>query len=194
MTAIIDLGAGETDFLTGVLKGLGEEFKISADEGEIIRSDRIILAAPDDTSAALRQLHLYNLFTIIRICRKPLLGIAAGMHLLADHRAESPESYLGIFPALTETFEVKGIAPPGEFHKISITKESRLFAGLENNTGFYFNNSGYIPVNEFTTSAAENKIKFSASMEKDNFYGVQFRVEKSGEPGIQIIRNFVGIV
>lgn len=193
MTAIIDLGAGETDFLIAVLESIGEKYKISTDEGEIIGSDRIILAATDDTSAALREMHLLNLFTIIRICRKPLLGICSGMHLLADHSADSSSSYLGIFPVVTENFGTMGISPPDKLCEISFPKGSRLFAGIRNNTGFYFNNSSYIPVNEFTTSVAENKIKFSASVEKDNFYGIQFRAEKSGDPGVKVIQNFIEI-
>lgn len=191
MTSIIDLGAEETAFLTEVLRNSGEDYIISSDEGEIIRSDRIILLAPDNTADALRQLHLLNLFTIIRIYKKPFLGVCSGMHLLADHSADSSLSYLGIFHSVSETFEAKNIKAVKGTHNISVLKRTKLFEGIDNNTGFYFNNLNYIPVNNFTTSTAVNKIDFSASMEKDNFFCIQFRPEKSGEPGKKIIRNFL---
>jgi glutamine amidotransferase len=46
-------------------------------------------------------------------------------------------------------------------------------------------------VNEYTTAVADNNIIFSASLQKENFFGVQFSLEKSGDPGIRVIRNFV---
>jgi glutamine amidotransferase len=193
MIAIIDLSAEETDFLVNTIENFSEKFKITTDEAEIIKSDRIILTASDDTSYALRQMHLFNLFTVLRICRKPFLAICSGMHLLADHAENSSESFLGIFPVGVRIFDNKSAVPFKGLHSISFQKESKLFNGIPDGENFYFNNSYYIPVNEYTTSAADNNVKFSASMEKDNYYCIQFCPYKSGGAGIKLLHNFFEI-
>jgi imidazole glycerol-phosphate synthase subunit HisH len=97
MIAIIDLGAEETDFLIDTIENQGEKFKITTDEAEIIRSDKIILPASGDASTALRKIHLLNLFTILRICRKPLLGICLGMHLMGEYSEDSGKGLFRYF-------------------------------------------------------------------------------------------------
>lgn len=191
MIAIIDLGAGESDFLINTIENSGEKVKLTTDETEIIRSDRIILTASDDTAYALRQLHLFNLFTVLRICRKPLLAICSAMHLLADKAVYSTDSFLGIFPVNVFSFESGGESSFRGTHKISFRNGSPLYKDIPDGEKFYFNNSFYVPENEFTTSVSGNNIIFSASMEIENFLGIQFCPGRSGAAGIKIIRNFL---
>jgi glutamine amidotransferase len=66
-----------------------------------------------------------------------------------------------------------------------------LFNGIKQDEFFYFANSYYVPVGISTTAVTENKIDFSASLEKDNYYGVQFHPEKSSEPGLKVLQNFI---
>jgi imidazole glycerol-phosphate synthase subunit HisH len=192
MIAIIDLGAEETEFLVSTVENLRENFKLTTDETEIIKSDRIILAASGDTVSALRKLHLLNLFTILRICRKPMLGICLGMQLMGDHTKDGSVSCLGIFPVNSDEFISPANKRPYKgMHSISIKKKTPLFSGIPDGESFYFCTSYFMPVNEHTTAVADNNMIFSASLELDNFYGVQFSPQKSGEPGIKIIQNFI---
>jgi imidazole glycerol-phosphate synthase subunit HisH len=192
MVSIIDLGAEETDFLITAVENLSEKFKITTDETEIIKSDRIILPASGDTANALRNLHILNLYTVLRICKKPLLGICLGMHLMGDYSADGNVSCLGIIPVNAERFETPlNKRPFRGNHSISLKKKSPLFKDISDGESFYFCNSYYIPVNEHTTAIADNNMKFSASLQKDNFYGVQFSPQKSGEAGLKIIQNFI---
>jgi imidazole glycerol-phosphate synthase subunit HisH len=192
MLAIIDLGAEETEFLVAAVENLGEKFRLTTDETEIIKSDRIILAASGDTASALRKLHLLNLFTILRICKKPLLGICLGMQLMGDRSADGSVSCLGIFPVDSKEFrQPVNKRPYKGLHSISLKKRSALLEGIPDGENFYFCTSYYMPVNKLTTAIADNNQKFSASVELDNFYGVQFSLQKSGEAGKRIIQNFI---
>lgn len=77
------------------------------------------------------------------------------------------------------------------WNKVSLIKENILFDRIENETHFYFANSFYIPVCDYTIATTEYDIKFTSALQKDNFYGVQFHPEKSGEPGIKLLKNFI---
>ena len=66
-----------------------------------------------------------------------------------------------------------------------------LFNDIPLGSHFYFVHSYFIEFNSnFTIALAEYGIKFSAVIQKDNFYGVQFHPEKSGLAGEQLLKNF----
>lgn len=192
MIALIDYGAGNVASVANVLTELGEKFIITKSEGEIISSDKVIFPGVGEASYAVRQLHLTNLFTVLRICKKPMLGICLGMQLMAESSKEGNVKCLGIFSGAAEKFDAgKTKVPHMGWNDIDIKKESRIFTGIKNNENFYFAHSYYLPLNDLTTSVCNNLFDFSASMEKENFFGVQFHPEKSGEAGIKIIKNFI---
>ncbi len=192
MIALIDYGSGNVASVANVLTALKQEFIITKSEGEIIRSDKVIFPGVGEASFAVRQLHLTNLFTVLRICRKPMLGICLGMQLMAECSKEGNIKCLGIFPGTAEKFNNENTKVPHMgWNDINIKKESKIFNGINNSEKFYFAHSYYLPVNEFTTSVCNNFIDFAASMEKENFYGVQFHPEKSGQAGVKIIKNFI---
>ena len=99
---------------------------------------------------------------------------------------------LSIFQVNTEKFDDSKVKVPHMgWNQVKISKPSKLFDGIEDQEYFYFANSFYVPVNEQTTSICNYEVDFTSSMEKDNYYGVQFHPEKSGQAGIQLIKNFV---
>lgn len=192
MIALIDYGAGNVASVANALIKLNHDFIITRNESEIIKSKRVIFPGVGEASYAIRQLHLLNLFSVLRMCTKPILGICLGMQLLADKSTEGNVACLGIFPGLALKFdETKVKVPHMGWNEINFTKESKLFKGIDNRERFYFANSYYLPVNEYTTSTAEHGLTFSASLELGNFYGVQFHPEKSGEAGLKILKNFI---
>ena len=70
-------------------------------------------------------------------------------------------------------------------------RSGTLFEGIEDNTHFYFANSFYMPVGDYTIASASYDVTFTAAVQKDNYYGVQFHPEKSGEAGIKLLQNFI---
>jgi glutamine amidotransferase len=192
MIALIDYGAGNVASVANALTELKEEFKITKNETDICRANKIIFPGVGEASFAIRQLHMLNLFSLLRIVKKPLLGICLGMQLMADHSTEGDVACLGIFPGTAEKFDSsKTKVPHMGWNDIEITADSKLFQDIKSGEHFYFANSYYVQLSEYTTCTTDNNIKFSSAMEKGNFYGVQFHPEKSGDAGLKLLKNFV---
>jgi glutamine amidotransferase len=191
MIAVINCGISDLELLSKALDNLKCEYKISSNEYDILKSDKIILPGEGDMSAAVKQLHRNNLFTMLRVCKKPILGINTGMQIFADHLKEKNINGLGIFPASVEKFDSEFSQVPFQgFYDVETKNKNGLLKEI-NNGKFYFDNSYFLPVNINTTSVADNKNTFSASIENRNYYGVQFHPERSGDSGLRLLKNFI---
>ena len=195
MIAVIKYIDENIESLSGSLDELGIDYKITSSESEILKSDKVIFPGFGAASKVIGKLHMTNLFSFLRMCKKPLLGMGLGMQLMAELSTEGGNiPCLGIFPFDVEKFDNEDMKVPFTgLNEIEIIKESKLFKGIKQKEKFYFSNSYYLPVNELTTSVAENKIRFSASMERGNYYGLQFHPEKSGKAGLKVLANFLDL-
>ncbi|PKL89876.1 MAG: imidazole glycerol phosphate synthase subunit HisH [Ignavibacteriae bacterium HGW-Ignavibacteriae-2] len=192
MIALIDYGAGNTASVANVLKDLNTDYIITQKESEICKSDKIIFPGVGEASYAIKKLNLYNLINLLRVIKKPFLGICLGMQLMCERSEEGNVNCLGVFPTYCKKFEGDDIKIPHMgWNKVEFSEGSKLFDGIPNGQHFYFAHSYYVPVNVNTSSICNHGVDFTASMQKDNYYGVQFHPEKSGEYGINIIRNFL---
>ncbi|MCX7875533.1 MAG: imidazole glycerol phosphate synthase subunit HisH [Melioribacteraceae bacterium] len=192
MIAIIDYGAGNTKSVTNVLEELKVEFIVTSRETDINKSEKIIFPGVGEASFAIRKLHLTNLFTLLRITKKPLLGICLGMQLLSDKTEEGNTNCLSVIPTVCKKFEdEKNKVPQMGWNKVKIIKKNILFDEINDESFFYYANSYYMPINEFTIATSVYGNEFSAAIQKNNFYGVQFHPEKSGEAGIKLLKNFI---
>lgn len=190
MIGIIDYGINDTSELTQILSSLNIDFIKTRNEKDIIRCDKIIISDASNLSKAIKRIHLFNLFSLLRFLKKPTLGISLGMELLCN-KSNDGISCLGLIESdvINDTMTEAIIRIPG-MKKIEITKENKLFSNIANGTQFYFTNNYHIDISDFTIAIADIKNPFSAAIQKDNFYGVQFLPEKSGEQGLQILKNF----
>lgn len=194
MIALIDYGAGNTASVANALTSLQCEYKLTNRENEICNAQKIIFPGVGEASYAVRQLHKYNLINLLRIIRKPMLGICLGMQLMCESTEEGNTGGIGILPGRVLKFdELKATVPHTGWNEVSQTKKSRLFDGIKDGEYFYFNHSFYLPEGNFTASTAEHGVNISASVEKDNFYGVQFHPEKSGAAGLRLLKNFLSL-
>ncbi|MBN1302723.1 MAG: imidazole glycerol phosphate synthase subunit HisH [Melioribacteraceae bacterium] len=192
MIALIDYGAGNTASVSNVLKDLDVDYVITKKESDICNADKIIFPGVGEASYAVRKLHLYNLFNLLRIMKKPFLGICLGMQLMCNESDEGNVKCLGLFPTGCKLFSEPGIKIPHMgWNQIEITKNNPLFDGVKSGEYFYFAHSYYVPENDYTIAETGYGLNFTSAMNKDNFYGVQFHPEKSGLAGIQVMRNFV---
>ena len=190
MIGIIDYGINDTSELTEILSSLDIDFVKTRNEKDIIHCDKIIISDASNLSKAVKRIHLFNLFSLLRFLKKPTLGISLGMDLLCS-KSNDGISCLGLIGSdiINDTMSEATIRIPG-MKEIEITKENKLFSNIENGTQFYFTNNYHIDISDTTIAVAKAKNKFSAAIQKDNFYGVQFLPEKSGEQGLQILKNF----
>jgi imidazole glycerol-phosphate synthase subunit HisH len=191
MLTIIDYNLGSVDKVADALIISGIKFKITRNENDIISSEKIILPGTEGALPAVKKLHLLNLFSVLHIVKKPVLGIGLGMQLLSEYSREGDVACLGKFEGTVEKFDnIISKIPFSGNYKIRKEKNSKLFIGIEETAEFNFRNSFFLPINDYTTAYAYNEVIFSAAIEKDNFYGVQFHPEESGEQGLTLLRNF----
>jgi glutamine amidotransferase len=116
------------------------------------------------------------------------------MQLLAEKSMEGNTKCLGVIDGVIDKFNKQETKVPHMgWNSIEIIKPDTLFNGIKSGEYFYYANSYYLPVVSSTTSTSENKIIFSASLEWNNYYGVQFHPERSGEAGLKLLRNFIGL-
>lgn len=194
MIALIDYGAGNTASVANALNTLSAEYVLTNNETDICRSERVIFPGVGEASFAVKQLHRSNLVNLLRIVKKPLLGICLGMQLLCDFSKEGNVPCLGVIPGTAEKFDDTAVKVPHMgWNEVFQTKESRLFKGIKDGEFFYFANSYYVPVSEYTTAKSSHGIDFAAAIENNNYYGIQFHPEKSGDAGLTILQNFLEI-
>jgi glutamine amidotransferase len=194
MITIVDYEDSNAIEIGECIKQLTSDFVVSNSEIDICRASKIIFPGNGNATRAMKRIHLLNLFSIMRIIRKPLLGIGLGMQLMADYSLEGNISCLGFYPGTAQKFEN---GKPNEINEgmqsVSIKKESKLFSGINDGEKFYFHHTYYLPLSGLTTSTSKHNINFSASVEKNSSFGVQFHPEKSGDAGLQMLSNFINI-
>jgi glutamine amidotransferase len=192
MITIVDYGDECIQTVASALKNITDDFTISRNEADICSSDKIIFAGCGDAPSVMKKIQLLNLYSVLRVIKKPMLGIGLGMQLMADFSTEGNFPCLGLFPGTSIKFgdEINNAGIKG-LHKINFCKPSLLFDGIEDNAEFYFNNSYYLPQSELSTSTCQRGLTFCSSMENANFFGTQFHPEMSGNEGLKLLKNFV---
>ncbi len=191
MITIIDYGDGTSKLISDIFSDLQIENKITNLESEIGKADKIIFPGIGRAIFAAKKLHLLNLFTMLRLMKKPFLGIGLGMQLLCEKSKEGDVAGLGIIPVTVEKFNIdESLVPLPVMKNIDITKECNLLKGIEEKDTFEYCNKFYVPLNESTVAVSICDVKYSAVVQKSNFYGVQFHPETSGDCGIKLLKNF----
>jgi len=196
MIGIINYGAGNIFSLTAALDRQNIPYGMINKPEDFDQYDRYIIPGVGHAGAAMQKLEESGLVPVISKLTKPVLGICVGMQLLTTFSEEGNSHLTGIIPLKTLHFDKKFKlkVPHTGWNKISIQKDDNLFKEIPDRTYFYFVHSFYVEFNsKFTSALSEYGIKFSAAIKKDNFYGVQFHPEKSGEAGEQLLNNFAHI-
>jgi glutamine amidotransferase len=124
----------------------------------------------------------------------PFLGICVGMQWLFAGSAESPETQgAGIFPGQCSRFPADVKSPHVGWNQIELRGSSRLLRGVSDGAFVYYTHSFRAPVIEQTVACTQYGGAFSAVVERDNVFGVQFHPEKSGTAGLKILENFCAL-
>lgn len=193
---IIDTGCANLTSVKFAIERLGITPVISYNADEILSADKLILPGVGTAEFAINEMNKKGLISIIHQINKPLLGICLGMQILGEYSAESQNkniSTLNIIPNHTKKLEVDNLPLPHMgWNKIYFDNVLHpLFDGINNGDFVYFVHSYAMAVNEYTIATCDYGIPFSAMVQKDNFYGMQFHPEKSGKIGAILLQNFI---
>jgi len=192
MVGIINYGAGNIFSLTAALDRLNVTYGMVNTENDLEKYSHIIIPGVGHAGAAMEKLKGTGLVKAIKKLTKPVLGICVGMQLITEHSEEGDATLLNIVTVKTKKFDKSlNIKIPHMGWNAVMPKNNSLFEGVEDNTQFYFVHSYFIEYNPtFDIASADYGLKFSAAVQKDNFYGVQFHPEKSGKAGELVLKNF----
>jgi imidazole glycerol-phosphate synthase subunit HisH len=197
MIALIDYGAGN---LTSVRKGfaaVGAEIYTPLTPRDLDAARGIVVPGVGNfaTTTALQGPWTDSIREAVA-SGVPLLGICVGLQWLFEGSDEAPDvPGLGVIKGKCSRLPQDGgvKVPHVGWNSLHLPHPSRLLDGVADDAQVYFTHSYAAPVTKEAAATCEHGAVFAAAIESDNIFGVQFHPEKSSEPGLRILRNFVAV-
>ena len=198
MIAIVDYGAGNLNSVKKAFDYLGAKVVLTTQPETVASADKIVLPGVGHFSALGGLDNTGMRDAVLQGVRagKPFLGICLGMQWLFEGSDEAPEFVgAGIFAGRCQPFPSSVKSPHVGWNSLlckesSVRGGSRLLVNVAPGTFVYYTHSFQAPVVAATTAASEYGAQFSAVVEQENIFGVQFHPEKSWTVGLLILKNF----
>lgn len=192
--AIVDYRAGNLTSVKKALDRVTAGAVITSDPEVVARAERIVLPGVGhfSTTSVLAETGLRE--AIQQSIRKgvPFLGICVGLQWMIESSQEAPGiAGLGLWPGECERFPGEVKSPHVGWNQLCINnRASRLLRGVAAQSFVYFTHSYRVPLLKATVAECEYGGAFSAAVEENNVFGVQFHPEKSGAVGLRLLENF----
>ena len=206
--AIIDYGMGNLKSVQKAFWALDLPVQITSDPEALLKAEGVVLpgvGAFRDAIATLKAKGLQEAIGEVAKKGTPLLGICLGMQLLFDKSYEYGEHEgLGLLPGEIVPFSLEDRKTNSEqllkvphmgWNELEIVKQAPLFQGIADKSYFYFVHSYYLDTQADVVSGYTTYGKrIAVATQKDNIYATQFHPEKSGTVGLQLLKNFGGLL
>jgi glutamine amidotransferase len=190
---VVKYNAGNIASVVHALKRIGASVLLS-DEAEIINTaERVIFPGVGEASSAMAYLRSCGLDQVLPRLRQPVLGICLGMQLMCEYSEENDTHGMGIFSPYLKKFSDSSLSVPHMGWNQLSSLKGGLFKNVQDGSYVYFAHSYHAPAASEASAMCLYGTSFSAALEKDNFYGVQFHPEKSADTGEKILRNLLSI-
>ncbi|MDL2216584.1 imidazole glycerol phosphate synthase subunit HisH [Desulfovibrio sp. OttesenSCG-928-M14] len=200
--AILDYEAGNQTSVLRALRSLNIPACITADEKVLRAAAGLIfpgVGAARQAMDLLKRTGLERLLTNLVASGKPLLGVCLGCQILLEHSAESDTPTLGLIKGRCLRFDQTLRDEAGEpviiphmgWNGYHLHRPSPLFSGIAPDAEFYFVHSYYAePEPELVIATTRHGLEFCSAYGRDGLWAVQFHPEKSGAPGLALLKNF----
>lgn len=202
MIVIINYNAGNITSVARALQNIGQEFVITDDTKTLDAATHVIfpgVGAAGSAMAYLREKKLDAWLKNYFKTGKPLLGICLGTQIILDNSEENETKCVGLVAGTTKRFP-ENLALEGKSLKIPhmgwngvrLNRSHPVFQDVSPHAEFYFVHSYYpAPADDASIlGITDYGIEFCSVLAKDNLVAMQFHPEKSGRPGLQILKNF----
>ncbi len=190
---ILKYNAGNVQSVQFALQRLGIAAVVTDNHDEIIAADKVIFPGVGNAYSAMESLKEKKLDELIPKLMQPVLGICVGMQLLCNRSEENNTKGLGIINLDVQKFQsaqAEYKIPQVGWNTIE-QLSSPLFKGIKEGSFVYYVHSYYVESGKETIATTNYILPYSAAVQKDNFYGVQFHTEKSAAFGEKILDNFL---
>jgi glutamine amidotransferase len=199
MIAIIDYGSGNLKSIRNGFHRVGAQALVTNDKEELKKADVMILPGVGAFGTAMGNLKKYEdiIHQHIRD-EKPFLGVCLGLQVLFSESEESPgvkglDVFSGKVQRFPETLPANGLKIPHMgWNNLNIKRDSPLLEGIGSDY-MYFVHSYYVRPDdeEVVVATVDYGVEVPAVVAQDNVFATQFHPEKSGEVGLEILKNFL---
>lgn len=205
MVGIIDYKAGNIKSVARALDALACGYVIGANPKDLEKSEKLIFPGVGDAQYAMEQMKAsgFDSFLKDKVAQDvPVLGICLGSQIIFDFSEEGDVPCLGLIPgrirhftSIDRDFALK--VPHMGWNNLQYTRAAQqgLFAGIDEGQSYYFVHSYVIQPEDSSVilATADYGITVPAAVQKGSLVAVQFHPEKSGEAGLQVLRNFIAL-
>ncbi|MFD9737452.1 imidazole glycerol phosphate synthase subunit HisH [Umezawaea sp. NPDC059074] len=202
---VLDYGSGNLRSVERALQRVGADVEVTADHRAVREADGLLVPGVGAYAACMEQLNGIRGARLIgeRLAGgRPVLGVCVGMQVLFDRGIEHGvrTEGCGEWPGTVERLDAP-IVPHMGWNTVRPAEGTRLFAGLPDDTRYYFVHSYGVRKWELEPSDvikpplvtwAEHGTDFVAAVENGPLWATQFHPEKSGDAGAHLLENWLG--
>ncbi|WP_166871210.1 MULTISPECIES: imidazole glycerol phosphate synthase subunit HisH [unclassified Salinibacterium] len=200
---VLDYGSGNIHSAAKAVERAGARVELTADRAKVAAADGLLVPGVGAFAAVMQQLRAVRGDEMIdrRLAGgRPVLGICVGMQVLFDRGIERGIDTEGIgeWPGTVTELEAD-VLPHMGWNTVEAPEDSALFSGVRDER-FYFVHSNAAqrwsldvqpPLPAPRLTWATHGTRFLAAVENGPLWATQFHPEKSGEPGIRLLRNWL---
>lgn len=196
MIAVINYGAGNLHSVSKALERVGANICVTSDPAVVGRSDAVVLpgvGAAADTMSGLRRAGLVDAIRGAAQSGRPFLGVCIGLQvLLTESDEDGGSACLDLVPGRVERLPAGPKVPHMGWNTVALQRSHPLFAGIPDNSYFYFVHSYAAHPSEpaDVLGLTEHGVPFCSALSRNNVVATQFHPEKSGPLGLRIYENF----
>ena len=200
MIGVIDYKAGNAPSVLNALQKLNIPSSLVSTPDEIKKSKGVILPGVGSAQATMDSLRELNIIEVLedKVLKgnTPFLGICIGLQVLFEYSEEGNAKCLGWFSGYVKKFNTQKVRVPQiGWNEVSFLRKHPILTSVDASEFFYFVNSYYVVPNDENIILGKTvyDVDFCSMIAHKNIFATQFHVEKSGEAGLTLLRNFANI-
>jgi glutamine amidotransferase len=202
MLAIVNYNAGNLTSVKRALDYLEIPNRITEKKDEMLGSDGVVIPGVGAAGSAMQYLAANGLDKALGECakkEKPLLGICLGSQIVLDYSPENDTTALGLIPGQCLAFHPDLKDERGEliniphmgWNSVRLNAPCLLFKDIDPGAEFYFVHTYYPqPEKKYILGETDYGTTFCSVLGREGLWAMQFHPEKSGRPGLRILKNF----